>query len=45
MSTFPSFETVELGAAEVPADASSRFEQVRDSLPTVSSTGWSAASP
>ncbi|HOA88000.1 methylmalonyl-CoA mutase [Propioniciclava tarda] len=39
MSTFPSFETVELGAAEVPADASSRFEQVRDSLPTVSA-GW-----
>ena len=39
MSTFPGFETVELGAAEVPADASARFEQVRDSLPTVSA-GW-----
>ena len=39
MTTIPSFDNVELGAASVPADAASRFEELRDTLPKFSS-GW-----
>ncbi len=36
---FPTFDTVDLGAAQIPADAASRFETLRDKLPKFSS-GW-----
>jgi len=39
VTTIPSFDNVELGAASVPADAASRFEELRDTLPKFSS-GW-----
>ena len=36
MSTFPTFDTVELGSASVPADAAGTFEQLREELPRFS---------
>ncbi len=39
MTTFPRFDSVELGEAQVPADAAERFEHLRDALPKFSS-GW-----
>ncbi len=39
MTTIPRFDSVDLGPAQVPADAAERFEQLRDSLPRFSS-GW-----
>lgn len=39
MTTIPRFDSVDLGSAQVPADAAERFEQLRDSLPRFSS-GW-----
>ncbi len=39
MSTFPTFDKIDLGPASVPADAGARFEELRDTLPRFSS-GW-----
>jgi len=39
VSTFPTFDKIDLGPASVPADAGARFEELRDTLPRFSS-GW-----
>ncbi|HBX81916.1 MAG TPA: methylmalonyl-CoA mutase, partial [Propionibacteriaceae bacterium] len=39
MSTFPRFDSVELGAPTLPADAAAQFEELKHTLPRFSH-GW-----